>query len=82
MRLEKVVEELKFVVRNMHREEDIELHDALTSAIKILERVNEFKDILSKYGNCDNPNCGNGAICNYCALKIDLRKLISNLTSE
>ena len=36
--------------------------------------VNTLKSILDKYHTCDNPNCGRGAICNYCALRIDIER--------
>ena len=45
------------------------LSEALCNAMKGKE------DILKRYHNCDNPNCGKGAICNYCALRKDIEAI-------
>jgi len=39
----------------------------------------KIKLILAKYYACDNINCGNGAICNYCALKQEIEQEIKDV---
>ena len=38
----------------------------------------QIKEILDKYYNCDNSDCGKGAICNYCSLRKDIEALLQD----
>ena len=40
----------------------------------------DLREILNGYCACDNPNCGKGAICNYCSLKTDVEKFLALLS--
>ena len=44
--------------------------------------VAELKNRIKMYYECDNENCGNGALCNFCALKEDIKNRISSLEKE
>ena len=46
----------------------------LEQAEKEAEKYQKLRERVKEW-NCDNPNCGNGAICNFCALRIDIMKL-------
>lgn len=50
--------------------------ESLYLALRVLGRVDSLMTEIKTW-NCDNVNCGKGAMCNFCALKQKLHSLIA-----